>query len=354
MTVAERVEPTYRAYGLTVRVNREVPGLVLAPEAGPGDLRVEFVAPAGEVDPCPVGTTLDAFEGQTDRGPSMFQVCRLTADQGGGLSLRWSLGELYVQFVIDAAVRRIVGTWAPGVAFEDTLQPLLGPVLGCVLRLRGAVCLHASVIGACVGDAGAENGPPTAAIAIVGAKFGGKSTLAAALAHRGHALLSDDLAVLREDRGTFWVQPGLPRLLLWPSSAAVIPDMSTDDLPRIWVTPDVDKRQLILTAEPGPTPLRFHPSPLPLRAIYALGPPDPPDTHPRVSPIAKVDALVTVMSNTYADYVLDRSGRVRDFEVLGRLAGHVPVRQVHRPWSLDAIPQTCTAILDDLAQVCLE
>jgi hypothetical protein len=70
-------------------------------------------------------------------------------------------------------------------------------VLAFLLRLRGVLCLHAAVV-VIGGRAVAIAGPPGA----------GKSTIAMALAHRGHAILTDDVAAVVWQGGRPGVEPG--------------------------------------------------------------------------------------------------------------------------------------------------
>ncbi len=115
---------------------------------------------------------------------------------------------------------------------EDAATYLLGPVLGLFLRLRGVTCLHASAV--------AFGGQ---AVAFVGSEGAGKSTTAAALALRGHAILSDDVVALAEHDGAFFVHPAYPYLCLWPESVESIYG-SADALPRF--SANYDKRCLSL------------------------------------------------------------------------------------------------------------
>ncbi|NIO13431.1 MAG: serine/threonine protein kinase, partial [Gammaproteobacteria bacterium] len=84
-------------------------------------------------------------------------------------------------------------------------------MLGFVLRLRGVLSLHASVI-----DINGE------AVGFMGAAGAGKSTLAAAFAKKGFAVMSDDILALKPGDSAPFAQPGYPRLRLWPDSAVVL------------------------------------------------------------------------------------------------------------------------------------
>src|SRR5262249_9196929 len=135
---------------------------------------------------------------------------------------------------------------------EDACIYLLGPVMGFVLRLRGTVCLHASAVA--VDDC---------AIGLVGAPGEGKSTTAAAFGCSAFPVLSDDVVALTDEGAQFLVQPGYPRVNLWPDSVCNLFG-SKDALLRI--TPTWEKRYMPL----GQNGHCFASSPLPFRVIYIL------------------------------------------------------------------------------------
>lgn len=82
---------------------------------------------------------------------------------------------------------------------------LFGTVLGILCYRRGLMPLHAAAV-----EIGGR------AILLAGPSGVGKSTLAAALASRGHRVLADDLcAVRRETDGSVSVLASFPRVRLW-------------------------------------------------------------------------------------------------------------------------------------------
>jgi hypothetical protein len=337
----------YDVYGLCVRANRAIPGLALAPEGEgrPGDLWVEMAGPRppGEAPASPA-VVLHTSPERDEEGRPYFHAYRLGEGARAPVQLHWSNGDGYFEFLVDRAGRRVRATWSEAVSYPDVVPILTGPVLGCVLRLRGVTCLHASAIAVGHGD-------DAVAIALVAAKFGGKSTLAAALAGCGQAVLTDDLVALAEDKGRFLVQPGYPRLRLYPDSAAALPGAGTASLSPLWTDVNVEKRYLDLAADPGASRWRFQPRPAPLVAVYVLADPGPAGTAPRVTLIPPTAGLITLAQSTFMNYLLDRTGRARDLQVLGRLADTVPLRQVDRPASLAGLAPTCEAILDDVAAI---
>jgi hypothetical protein len=233
------------------------------------------------------------------------------------------------EFVIDATASRIFGMSRSDLTLDDLLVYLQGPILGFVQRLRGVLCLHAS---AAVVDG--------AALAVVGEGGMGKSTSAAVFARRGLPVLTDDVLALRDEGEGFYAQPGLPRILLWPESVAAL-WCDAEALPRIVGT--WEKRYL--TLDDGE--YRFASQAVPLGALYVLRERSA-DVHaPEIAPIEGVNAFVDLVANTYSKDLIDTRLRSRELEVLGRLATHIPVREVRAPDDRAAIQRVCAAMLDD-------
>lgn len=127
---------------------------------------------------------------------------------------------------------------------------LLSTIFGILCFRRGLLPLHASCVR--VGDR---------AVALAGPSGMGKSTLAAALLQRGHAVLADDVTVLdlTAPEGVR-VLPAFPRLKLWQDAAARL-DISVHGMERSRMT--LDKYHL-------PVAYAFCAEPLPLSAVLHL------------------------------------------------------------------------------------
>ncbi|HET6248018.1 MAG TPA: hypothetical protein VFE47_10005, partial [Tepidisphaeraceae bacterium] len=106
---------------------------------------------------------------------------------------------------------------------------LLGPILALLLHQRQFLVLHSSAVSI--------NGQT---IAFVGEKGMGKSTMAAALHARGHALMADDLVAVDTRITPPLAYPGFPQLKLFPESAALLSGGDPTLLPK--VHPALDKR----------------------------------------------------------------------------------------------------------------
>ena len=238
-----------------------------------------------------------------------------------------------VRFAIECRGREVWADWPDDYALEDACTYLLGPVMGFVLRLRGTVCLHASAVA--IGDC---------AVALVGVPGAGKSTTAAAFACTGFPVLSDDVVALTDKTMQFLVQPGYPRVNLWPDSVVSLFG-SEDALPRI--TPTWNKRYMTL----GQDGHHFASNPLLLGAIYILDSRDGACSGPVVEEASAEDAFMALVANTYVNYLLDQEMRRIEFDVLSRLVSKTPIRRVRPSADPTAIFGLCDAVATDASRV---
>lgn len=248
----------------------------------------------------------------------------------------WALRDHYqlryadgTQFLVDSAGTRVWATWPrETLTLKDTATYLLGPVMGFVLLLRGCVSLHACAV--VIDDR---------AIAIVGPAGSGKSTTAAGFAELGYGVLAEDVVTLKDRGDEFLVQPGYPSIRLWPSSVQALYGWAAK-LPKL--TPTWDKRYLDLTKDK----YKFQQEPLPLAAIYLLG--ERKDEGPSISEIAPQDRLISLVANTYASYLMDKTMRAREFETLNRILKTVPMRKITPHPETRRIAGLCCTIINDV------
>jgi hypothetical protein len=132
---------------------------------------------------------------------------------------------------------------APGATDADVRCFLEGPVAAVAALLRGLVPLRAATV--------VIRGR---AVAIAGASATGKSTLAAALALRGHAVLADAVTPIATDAGaaTPTVHPHAPDPVLWPDMVA---ELGLDPAAGRIVRPALPKLAFRLGADASPAPL---------------------------------------------------------------------------------------------------
>ncbi len=212
-------------------------------------------------------------------------------------------------------------------AEEDLIRlPLLGPVLSLLLHQRGLLVLHASAV--------AIDGQ---AVAFIGRKGWGKSTTAAALHARGHALVTDDiLAVDLSAEGIPHVAPGFPQLKLRPEAARAALGDDPDALPVLHRR--VTKRARRATEG-------FSSASLPLQRIYVL------DRGPSlcIEPVAHQEAFLELTRHTFNQrLVKDKHTAPAHFRRRARLAGRVPLQRLKRKAALDALPDVARLVEEDV------
>jgi hypothetical protein len=320
--------PTFQvAYGLQIEVEVPIPGLLSQPQQCKADVRIrlngdpEFLSTLFGSS----GAFLRSGSNFGERGDPALRVGRLCGGRYYGF--------LYadgVRFAVERSGREIWGDWPHDYALEDACTYLVGPIIAFALRLQEVTCLHASAIA--VEDH---------AVVLIGAPGSGKSTTAAAFAKLGFPVLVDDVVALRQQGDVLFVQPGYPRLNLWPDSVRELFG-SEEALPRI--TPTWGKRFLALDGKD----FRFQSSPLPLGAIYFLGAREANLPGPVIEPIIGNESVIKLVSNVYGIYLLDRSMQRCDLNALGRVAGQTPVRRVRPPADPAQVYALCRVIATDV------
>lgn len=317
---------TCSVYGLGLRVNRPLAGLGgLAPPANV-DVTVSLGSMPPELDGVPA---LDAQPYYLSDDKDEHERPSLTIERVLGGKFFLCVYADGTTIAIDQSGSTVWATWRHPATIEDAATYLLGPTLGLVLRLRGVVCLHASAV-----NIGGK------AILLAGPSGAGKSSMAAAFVQRGRSVLTEDVAALAEQGGSFEVQAGYPRVRLWSPSVHGLFG-APDALPLLTTT--WDKRFLDLSgANAG-----FQPQPLPVGGIYLLG---PRSTEPRLQRLAEREAMVQLVANTYANHLLTPAMRAHEFDVLARLVRIAPVYMLHPVDDLAAIGRLCQLIEDNSLQ----
>ena len=299
---------SYHAFGLNVVSNLSIPGLRSEPltPANP-DLVLHLGFEPDWVKECmrlpsAIRHTSPAIP---EVGDPAFCLSAFGADQF--FELTYSDG---TRFVVDADMKRLCGTWPSPLTIEDLSTYLLGPVMGFIMRQRNVLSLHAST--ACIGGQ---------AIVLCGRSEAGKSTTAAALALRGIPILAEDVSPIKEEDGTFYVEPGHPRICLWPGAVETLFGVQ-DALPLL--TPTWEKRFLALDGALG----KFEPHRQPLGAVYLIAPRVEEADAPRIEEVGKREALLELLQNTYMNWLLNRRQRAAELEVLAKIVSAVPVRRL--------------------------
>lgn len=316
----------YSIYGLRLRTNTPLPATAgIACDAAP-DVQIEL---AGVGDSCSMPATVPVDAHVASAGAFV----RVRDDAHEYVRLTYAGAGHEAVFLLRADGARVWARWNALVGVEDVASLLTGPVLSCILRLRGLTCLHASVV-----DIDGR------AIAMLGAKGTGKSTTALGLVRAGGRLLSDDVAVIDRDATAFTVRAGHARVRMRPEPAAALCG-SFDALQPLWSRESDRPQKRYLELDDAADVERAYP----LAGIYLLGRRD--DGRARgLTPIAPGAALPLLMTNRHMADIVDRHGHTRDFALLAQLVARVPVRDVARGEGLAHLAETIDAIRDDVAR----
>lgn len=288
----------YSAYGLTLQSEIQLPELIstLATDA---DVWIHFDAIIDS--PLQTENTLHCYQ-NTDAGMYLYW-------QGVGTFLIQEGQDVLIDLEIDLD--------------EDRLRLfILGAVMGVVLHQRGFLVLHASAV-ALEGEA----------VAFIGQKRWGKSTMAATLHDRGHSLIADDVVALEIQRHQIQVQPAFPQIKLWPDAVACI-GKQPEDLPRLGAR--LEKRNHQLSSG-------FMADILPLRYIFVLGQGD----EVAIKPLPPQEIIQHLMQNSYVtrfEQTLLQERGASHFKQLMILAQQVPLLRLLRPASLDLLPDIATLV----------
>ena len=236
-------------------------------------------------------------------------------------------------FFVDAAAERLWGSCLPPLTHEDLATYLLGPVMGFVLRRRSIMALHASAV--CIG------GQP---VALCGESQAGKSTTSAALALRGIPVMCEDITPLVVADGKFQVEPGYPRVCLWPDAVEMLFGAG-DALPRL--TPSWEKSFLPLDGKLA----KFEEQRRVLSAVYIFAPRVAEADAPRIETLSAREALLDLVQNTYMNWLLNREQRAAEFDALSKLVTQVPVRRIVPHLDPERIGALCDLIVADAERV---
>jgi len=317
----------YRLYGLSLEAEESLPGL----EDNSAAREESFVRLQLGAEPDWVrharslaSRRVHHLDAKAENDDPAFVITSYGEDRFFGLA--YTDG---TQFITDGKGRDLWGAWTEPWTKEDFATYLLGPVMGFVLRRRGVTPLHASAV--CVAGK---------AVVFCGDAQAGKSTTAAALGLRGVPVLCEDIAALRLADNRYWVEPGYPRVCLWPDSVAKLLGRG-DALPLL--TPNWEKRYLPLDGVLA----RFQRERCPVGAVYMLAERAAEEHATRVEKMTSKEALLELVQNTYMNWLPDREQRAREFEALTQLVAQVPVRRMVAHCDGRGMDDLCRVILAD-------
>jgi len=317
------VKHAYRAYGLSLSSNVPLPWFSTARPVREPDVSIQLGRLPARFS---LRRLLQQKPWRIAHNPYLPDADWLTVWQDSEndyFCFRWSNG---ATFLVNRCGSGVWAIWPKRISIGEILAYLAGNMMSFVLRLHGYVCLHACAV--------AVDGR---AVLLGGCQGAGKSTLAAAFAACGYAVLDDDVAALKADGDQILVYPGYPRIGLWPRSVEALLGPGKN-LPR--VLPHEEKVYLPL----GRGRYKFSSTPMPLGAVYIMGDRVANGSSPRFDAAGGASAIVALLANNYG--VLPPGGETRaaEFRLIAR-AAQLPVRQVHRWPDLARVGELCEAIL---------
>jgi hypothetical protein len=176
------------------------------------------------------------------------------------------------------------------------------------------------------------------AVAFLGDKGWGKSTLAAYMQARGHHFLTDDVVAVKADyTDNIQLIPGFPYLKLWPDSAAYL---GLDPTKMARLQPELDKLGHRLDSD-------FSTSPLNIGCIYVLDIGESEEIE-RLDP---KEAFMELVRHSYLVRYLEPTGAASShFHQCGKVVSSVPIYCLKRPPSLFRLPDLARLIEDYAAQ----
>lgn len=336
----------YRAFGLNLTSNVRIPGLISGPSGVSPDLAICMAPGEAAIDPAAYPHLWFESRYKTPWGEPLVRIFASdgasdgasNGDSSGGASSPeprdyWIRYQEGVNFLLRDSASRLSGSWPENYFFEDAVTYLLGPVMAFVAQMKGVTCLHGSAIAV---DGGA--------VVLTGPQGAGKSTTAASFARAGFPIIADDLILLLEKDGEIVVEPSYPVLRLWPDSVTHLFG-NEDALPRI--SPSWNKRGFNVNEGEA----HFQRTPVPLKALYFLGPRSNDDTAPFLTPAAGTSAVVRLVGNSWGHYAAQPAILARQLGMLTRVSRLVPLAEVTPHTDPARLAELRKLILDDAARM---
>lgn len=297
----------YRAFGLTIGSDVQLDELAPQPDdQAPVDLRIAR-SHFGETIP-PLGNP-GRYDFNSAQGVEMMWP--------GAASVRIKNPSLVEIQPFDDVPERFL-------AF-----PLLGPVMGWMLHMRGLFVLHASAVHL----AGRS-------VAFLGDKRAGKSTTASAFLQHGWELQTDDLLAINvPDAGPPQIQPAFAQIKLNADTPAL-------DLPAATMLPLVmegfEKRQYRLPHLPQVA--------IPAGCIFVL---ERGGDEPAIEWLSAGDAIAPLFRYSYnvrfQGAPPEQQDRARQFRQAARLADTTRIGKLRIPHARDRLGETVRLVEDAIA-----
>src|SRR5262249_13008672 len=127
--------------GLRFCSNRAIPHAIQTTDAKPSDVHVKF----GLLPDWHVAATRSAAKREQEAQPASPGASVRKQSLNGVSFFEIAFADETL-FVLSESGDEVWAAWPDSLTFEDTVTYLQGPILGCLLRIRGLQVLHASAV----------------------------------------------------------------------------------------------------------------------------------------------------------------------------------------------------------------
>lgn len=216
-----------------------------------------------------------------------------------------------------------------GTGFEHYLQTV---GLSLWLEMRGVLCIHANAIAT---DRGV--------IGVIAPSQTGKTTLTAALATRGMAMMTDDMMAIHKSVDGWKVYAGWPQVRMWPQVAQHFVKNS-DNLARVHSR--FEKRIVDLKDQDR---IRHSSKSGLLKRLYLLERLDDNDAEVVIKPVTAAESVMSLLQNSmladaYRPMAIEESRLIK----LALMLESVEVRRVVYPSGKEHLARVCESIEADV------
>ena len=300
--VLNPVAPQYLVYGLRISCDRPIWGLTPVDNQTPD---IHFLSDGGRnarKERSNEETIWYESYIRDENNEPLLKIWKSNSETG--FRIAYSCG---LTFELDSNLSLVTVTGAEQISSTEFSSFLLGPVFGILLRMRGETCLHASAVTFA-----------DKSLVFAGTEGSGKSTAAAVFARNGHAVLTDDIAVLDQADGVFLVRSGCPILNLLSDSSDWLLKSQQGETPEA----ETEKQRIVLDGKR----FRFQAEGLPVGAVFILDTSN--ELFPPIQRLSQQEALIGLAAQTYANRMLDTQMRAAEFLTLAALVKSIPVLRV--------------------------
>jgi hypothetical protein len=308
----------YSIYGLAVKSSRKIE--LLAPvEINNTDLNITWRAENQYTDRLD-WTQIITPDLKNRKGITFFKSESI---KGTAYKIYFETNFGYLYFILDQTAKELIIVFPLTIPDSDLDSFFVGAIIGAVLRLKGTLCLHASVINI-----------EEKAVIIMGSKRSGKSTSAAYFNKLGYEILADDLGTISEKNEAFFVEPGYSKIRLRPKSYDFFIEEKKIKSPLVYS--DRESRYVDLAENTKYEALQ-------IAAIFHLKQVD--NSKPIIKEYSQIEKIIHLNRNTFGNYVVQKKLRKKEFNQINQLSNAIPVIELETTHNLGFLPKQCQLIL---------